>query len=112
MPEIVCRTYFKQLISGLEACHGIGVAHRDVKLQNILIGDKGQLLLADFGASKTFKPTVPANTDEHEKAEDKEESSSELVFEPETDLEEMKSWTGSSGYQAPEILARKRYDNA
>ena len=38
-----------QLGSALEYIHGIGVMHRDVKMENILINSKGNLLLTDFG---------------------------------------------------------------
>ncbi|ETO08099.1 hypothetical protein RFI_29288 [Reticulomyxa filosa] len=35
--EIVARTYFRQLIEGVEACHRAMVIHRDIKLQNLLL---------------------------------------------------------------------------
>ena len=43
--------YFKQLISALAACHSVGVYHRDVKLENLLLMDEEALTLklTDFG---------------------------------------------------------------
>ncbi len=41
--------YFKQLSEGLAAAHKIGVVHRDIKPQNILITTKGEAKLLDFG---------------------------------------------------------------
>mmetsp|Transcript_117071 Transcript_117071/g.164592 ORF Transcript_117071/g.164592 Transcript_117071/m.164592 type:complete len:129 (+) Transcript_117071:377-763(+) len=46
--EKLCRTYFHQLIAGLEHLHKNGVAHTDLKLENLLIGDEFKLKIADF----------------------------------------------------------------
>jgi len=37
LEPVVARTYFKQFIAGLEACHQAGVAHRDLSLTINLI---------------------------------------------------------------------------
>lgn len=42
------RTYFHQLIEGLEYLHAQGVAHLDIKLENLLVGENFQLKIADF----------------------------------------------------------------
>jgi len=38
-----------QLLRGLNYCHKRRVLHRDVKPQNLLISEIGELKLADFG---------------------------------------------------------------
>ena len=35
--------------------HHIGLAHRDIKLENILIGDDFSLKIADFGFAKPME---------------------------------------------------------
>lgn len=39
----------RALLSALEAVHGAGIVHRDVKPANVLLADGGQILLTDFG---------------------------------------------------------------
>ena len=49
--DILIRTYFHQLIEGMEALHSKGAAHLDIKLENLLIGDNYTLKLTDFDMS-------------------------------------------------------------
>jgi serine/threonine protein kinase len=41
--EETSRYYFKQLISGLEDCHALGVSHRDMKAENCFMDEKYNL---------------------------------------------------------------------
>jgi len=43
------RLFLFQLLRGLAYCHRRRVLHRDVKPQNLLISEMGELKLADFG---------------------------------------------------------------
>jgi len=49
--EKLARTYFRQLIEGIEYLHAHGVAHLDLKPHNLLIGNNFQLKIADFDLS-------------------------------------------------------------
>jgi len=44
----LARTYFRQLIEGLEYLHTVGVAHLDLKLDNLLLGNNYTLKIGDF----------------------------------------------------------------
>ena len=37
--ESIARSYFHQLIDAVEACHRVGIAHRDLKLENLLLDE-------------------------------------------------------------------------
>ena len=46
--------WYDDLREGLSYIHSHGVIHRDLKLQNVLIGPDGHAVLTDFGISKIF----------------------------------------------------------
>ncbi len=45
---------FKQLLRGVAHLHGHGIAHRDLKLENLLMTNEGYLKITDFGVSEVF----------------------------------------------------------
>uniref|UniRef100_V9L739 Putative serine/threonine-protein kinase SgK494-like protein n=2 Tax=Callorhinchus milii TaxID=7868 RepID=V9L739_CALMI len=49
------RVFAAELGSALGFLHDFGVIHRDVKMENILINDKGHLKLTDFGLSHRLR---------------------------------------------------------
>ena len=52
--EPIARSYFCQLMSGLECCHKAGFAHRDLKPENVLLSEDFVLKIADFGFATLF----------------------------------------------------------
>jgi len=45
----VCQLFMFQILRGLSYCHKRRVLHRDLKPQNLLVNQIGELKLADFG---------------------------------------------------------------
>jgi len=74
--EEVARTFFKQVMDGLEHCHAKGIIHRDLKPENLLLGPQDVLKISDFGLSN-------------------------IILTPQQML---KTHCGSEKYAAPEIM--------
>ena len=50
---------FKQLIRGVDFLHARGIAHRDIKSENLLVDREGCLKIADFGTAEVFAGMHP-----------------------------------------------------
>lgn len=68
------------MISGIEYIHKAKICHRDLKPENLLLDDKNNIKIVDFGLSNTYK-----------------------------EGETLKTACGSPCYAAPEMIAGKRY---
>lgn len=82
-PEIYC--VFRQICDGVAYLHGMGLAHRDIKLDNCVMTTTNIVKLIDFGTATVFqypgKATVKAS-----------------------------GIVGSDPYLAPEVLTSDAYD--
>lgn len=86
LKEDTARRYFQQLISAVGFCHARGVFHRDLKPENLLLDDKGDLKVSDFGLSAVS-----------------DQIQQDGLFH---------TFCGTPAYVAPEVLSRKGYDGS
>ncbi|XVF66574.1 hypothetical protein PTKIN_Ptkin10aG0048100 [Pterospermum kingtungense] len=85
LTEPAARRYFSQLVSALHFCHQNGVAHRDVKPQNLLLDQNGNLKVSDFGLSALPKQINNGL---------------------------LRTVCGTPAYMAPEVVRRKGYEGS
>ncbi|XWS17775.1 hypothetical protein CRYUN_Cryun33cG0096500 [Craigia yunnanensis] len=86
LKEDLARVYFRQLVSAIDFCHSRGVYHRDLKLENLLLDEDGNLKVTDFGLS-AFS--------EHLKQDGL-----------------LHTTCGTPAYVAPEVIGKKGYDGS
>ncbi|XP_017492070.1 PREDICTED: uncharacterized protein LOC108380158 isoform X2 [Rhagoletis zephyria] len=81
MKEQEAARVFTQLVSAVQYCHSMGVVHRDLKAENVLLDKDMNIKLADFGFSNRYEEGNPLTT-----------------------------WCGSPPYAAPEVFQGLEYD--
>ncbi|KAF2756171.1 kinase-like protein [Pseudovirgaria hyperparasitica] len=57
-------TFVYQILKGVEYLHGLGVVHRDLKPDNILVtslGDGARIIITDFGSARYSPPSTSHN---------------------------------------------------
>lgn len=52
--EIKC--IMQQVIEGVKYLHASKILHRDIKSANLLLNNKGEVKIADFGLGRKFRP--------------------------------------------------------
>lgn len=80
MPEAEARRIFGQLCLAVAYIHDRGIVHRDLKLENVLLDERCNVKLGDFGFTREFEGKNL-----------------------------METFCGTTGYAAPEMLAGRRY---
>ncbi|TCD61589.1 serine/threonine-protein kinase KIN2 [Steccherinum ochraceum] len=60
--ERVARKFARQIGSALDYCHRNNVVHRDLKIENILISQTGNIKIIDFGLSNLYDPAQHLST--------------------------------------------------
>lgn len=56
MPEETARFFVRQVFDALAFCHGQGICHRDVRLDNLMLDNSGNVKITDFGHSGMYTP--------------------------------------------------------
>jgi len=56
LSEQEARCFFIQILNALEYTHDIGIIHRDIKLENILLNEKNEIILGDWGFASQWSP--------------------------------------------------------
>ncbi|KAK4976615.1 Nitrogen permease reactivator protein, partial [Elasticomyces elasticus] len=82
--EITCSTL--QILSGVTYLHSMGLAHRDLKLDNVVVNEHGIMKIIDFGSAVVFR------------------------YPFENDIVLATGIVGSDPYLAPEVYDNSRYD--
>jgi glycogen synthase kinase 3 beta len=60
VPPILVKIYSYQLIRSIAYIHAVGICHRDIKPQNVLVDTNSHILkLCDFGSAKKLVPGEP-----------------------------------------------------
>jgi serine/threonine protein kinase/formylglycine-generating enzyme required for sulfatase activity len=91
---------FVQVSHALAYAHRRGILHRDIKPENILLGDLGEVYLADWGNAKTFAGTP----EEDGRAPSSPEVPISFPDRRRIGISEPSTISGTPGYIAPEQI--------
>ena len=80
LDEAEARRIFVQVLGGIDYCHARCIAHRDIKLENLLVDDQQNIKIIDFG----FSTCIPIE-------------------------KKIKIFCGTPSYMAPEIVNKTEY---
>ncbi|CAG8507435.1 1919_t:CDS:2 [Diversispora eburnea] len=81
IPESEIKSIFRQVALAIQHLHHHGIVHRDIKDENVILDEYGNIQLIDFGSSAYIKPGRKYDT-----------------------------FCGTIDYAAPEVLTGKKYD--
>ena len=79
LSESMAKYFMRQVMTAIGYCHAKCIIHRDIKLENVLLNNLGQIKLCDFGVSK-------------------------LVTPEEIEKQSVKESCGTPAYMAPEVV--------
>lgn len=104
--EITC--CFLQMLSGVTYLHSMGLAHRDLKLDNVVVSEHGILKIIDFGSAHVFKYPfengIVMASGKLTRLPGSAESQLTIVLTRHAGI------VGSDPYLAPEVYDERKYD--
>ncbi|MEO8878033.1 MAG: serine/threonine-protein kinase, partial [Polyangiaceae bacterium] len=111
-PEVVAQytqrrllTAFQSVCLAVEFAHSRGVIHRDLKPQNVMLGDFGEVYVLDWGIAKIVsEPDDPAT-------EEAAAASQKFVDSTDTLETQVGTFVGSLGYLSPEQFSGEDLDS-
>ena len=59
LKESLAKIFIKQLMNALGYLHEKNIVHRDIKLENILLSNRGEIKLCDFGVAHVQQEIPP-----------------------------------------------------
>lgn len=80
LDEAEARKIFRQIVSAVQYCHSKGIAHRDLKLENLMVTREGEVKVIDFGLSALGREG------------------------------KIRTFSGTPAYMAPEVIARAEFE--
>ncbi|KAJ7565559.1 hypothetical protein O6H91_02G065300 [Diphasiastrum complanatum] len=110
LEEDMARVYIAELVLALEYLHSLGVVHRDLKPDNILIAHDGHIKLTDFGLSKvglinsTDDLSCPAVSSGNMLMDESVNIHQNIEYSMKRERRQQRSAVGTPDYLAPEIL--------
>ena len=63
IPASLAQSIARQLFAAMDALHGLGIIHRDIKPDNIIISDEGEVRLVDFGIARLHQKDTARDTE-------------------------------------------------
>jgi serine/threonine protein kinase len=99
--EISCS--FLQILAGVTYLHSMGLAHRDLKLDNVVVNEHGIMKIIDFGSASVFK--YPFEGGITLASGEQILNSTWVIF-----YSRILGIVGSDPYLAPEVYDERKYD--
>jgi len=90
--ESILAQWFSELCAALAYVHSLGVVHRDIKLNNILLTPDGHVVLSDFGISRVMGERLRSDIAASRTMVSADSSTGCVVM-------------GTEGFMAPEVAA-------
>jgi serine/threonine-protein kinase len=93
---------FQQIANGLGFAHSRGVIHRDLKPDNIMIGEFGEVLIMDWGIAKQVPQSSAAPTSDQKSHDYYSQSDFKGIDTTERERTVLGTVAGTAGYMSPE----------